>query len=47
MTPPELLHTSGAGLIMYIFQVMTESLGGGIICNKVDQQHVTVTKALR
>lgn len=47
MTPPELLHTSGAGLIMYIFQVMAESLGGGIICNKVDQQHVTVTKALR
>ena len=25
MTPPELLHTSGAGLILYIFQVMAEA----------------------
>lgn len=47
MTPPELLHTSGAGLIMYIFHVMAELLGSGIIRNEIDQQHVTVTKALR
>ena len=47
MTPPELLHTSGAGLILYMFQVMAECLGCGIIRNDLDQQHVIMTKALR
>jgi hypothetical protein len=32
---------------MYIFHVMAELLGSGIIRNEIDQQHVTVTKALR
>jgi len=30
MMPPELLHTSGSGLIMYIFEVLRELFGDGV-----------------
>jgi hypothetical protein len=40
MTPPELLHTSGAGLILYMFRVIADKLGGGMIRNDLDAQHV-------
>jgi hypothetical protein len=29
MMPPELLHTSGSGLIMYMFESLREQMGGG------------------
>ncbi len=29
MMPPELLHTSGSGLIMYIFESLRDQMGGG------------------
>ncbi len=45
MTPPE--FTSGAGLILYIFQVMASLLGGRKIRNELDLQHVTMSKSLR
>ncbi len=47
MTPPELLHTSGAGLIMYIFRVIAESVGGGVARDDLDKQHVRMTKSIR
>jgi len=39
MTPPELLHTSGAGLIMYMFKVIAERIGLGINRDNIDTQH--------
>lgn len=39
MTPPELLHTSGAGLILYMFRVMAEKIGAGLLRNDIDMQH--------
>ena len=47
MTPPELLHTSGAGLIMYLFQVMASRMGGGILRNELDMQSIRMQKSLR
>ncbi len=29
MMPPELLHTSGSGLIMYMFESLRDQMGGG------------------
>ncbi len=29
MMPPELLHTSGSGLIMYKFESLRDQMGGG------------------
>ena len=46
MTPPELLHTSGAGLILYIFKALAERLGCGIYRNELDEWHVITCKAL-
>ena len=43
MTPPELLHTSGAGLILYIFKSLAERLGCGIYRNELDEWHVMCT----
>jgi hypothetical protein len=31
MMPPELLHTSGSGLIMYMFELLRVQMGGGMI----------------
>ena len=39
MTPPELLHTSGAGLIMYMFRSVAERIGVGINRDDLDKQH--------
>jgi len=47
MTPPELLHTSGAGLILYIFKALAERLGCGIYRNELDERHAITCKALR
>ena len=47
MTPPELLHTSGAGLILYIFKAMAERLGCGIYRHELDEWHVITCKVLR
>jgi len=47
MTPPELLHTSGAGLILYMFRVIADKVGRGMIRNDLDAQHVRMMKAIR
>lgn len=46
MTPPELLHTSGAGLIMYMFKVIAETIGAGINRDDLDKQHVQMQASL-
>ncbi len=39
MMPPELLHTSGSGLIMYMFESLREMMGGGKVRDLIDRQH--------
>ncbi len=46
MTPPELLHTSGAGLIMYMFRVIADAVGGGVGRDDLDKQHLRMMKSL-
>ncbi len=47
MMPPELLHTSGSGLIMYMFESQRYHLGGGIDCDYIDQEHVVVNNMIK
>jgi hypothetical protein len=43
MMPPELLHTSGSGLIMYMFESLCLHLGGGIDQDYIDQELIVVS----
>jgi len=47
MTPPELLHTSGAGLILYMFRVIADRVGAGMVRDDLDNQHVRMMKSLQ
>jgi hypothetical protein len=47
MMPPELLHTSGSGLIMYMFESLRYHLGGGIDRDYIDQEHVVVNNMIK
>ena len=45
--PPELLHTSGSGLIMYMFASLRDQLGAGKGRDITDQQHLLVSKLIQ
>jgi hypothetical protein len=47
MMPPELLHTSGSGLIMYIFELLKDQMGGGKDRNLIDKQHVLISNLIK
>jgi hypothetical protein len=47
MMPPELLHTSGSGLIMYMFESLCYHLGGGIDRDYIDQEHIVVNNMIK
>jgi len=47
MMPPELLHTSGSGLIMYMFASLRDQLGAGKGRDIIDQQHLLVSKIIQ
>ncbi len=47
MMPPELLHTSGSELIMYMFESLRLQLGGGIDQDYIDQEHVVVSNIIQ
>ena len=47
MMPPELLHTSGSGLIMYMFESLREQIGGGKNHDFIDQKHVIISNILK
>jgi hypothetical protein len=47
MMPPELLHTSGRGLIVYMFKFLHYHLGGGIDCDYIDQEHIVVNNMIK
>lgn len=38
--PPELLHTSGNGLIKYMFESLGDQIGSGKVRDDIDKQHV-------
>ena len=42
MMPPELLHTSGSGLILYMFESLQWQIGGGKIRDDIDKLHIRV-----
>ncbi len=46
MMPPELLHTSGSGIIMYMFESLRQQLGGGIDRDIIDHLHIEMSKDL-
>ena len=43
MMPPELLHTSGSGIIMYMFESLRQQLGGGMDRDIIDQLHIEIS----
>jgi hypothetical protein len=47
MMPPELLHTSGSGLSMYMFKSLHLQFGCGIDWDYIDQEHVVVSNIIQ
>jgi hypothetical protein len=47
MMPPELLHTSGSGLIMYMFESLREQMGGGKDRYLIDRQHILISNLIK
>ena len=47
MMPPVLLHTSGSGLIIYMFKSLRYHLGGGSNRDYIDQEHVVVKNMIK
>ena len=47
LMPPELLHTSGSGLIMYMFESLRTQLGGGKDREEIDHLHVVLSNLIK
>ncbi len=47
MMPPEVLHTSGSGLIMYMFESLRLHRGGSIDQDYIDQEHIVVSNIIQ
>ncbi len=47
MMPQELLHTSGSGLIMYMFESLCLHLGGSIDQDYIDQEHIGISNIIQ
>ncbi len=47
MMPPELLHTSGSGLIMFMFESLRDQMGGGKDRDLIDKQHILISNLKR
>ncbi len=47
MMPPELLHTSGSGLIMYMFESLRDQMGGGKDRDLTDRQHILISNLIK
>jgi hypothetical protein len=47
MFPPELLHTSGSGLCMYMFESLRNQIGGGQDRDLIDQQHIDILNCIK
>ena len=44
--PPELLHTSWSGLIMYMFESLRHKIGGGQDRDIIDQLHIDISNII-
>jgi hypothetical protein len=47
MMPPELLHTSGSGLIMYMFESLRDQMGGVKDRDLIDKQHILISNLIK
>ncbi len=47
MMPPELLHTSGSGLIMYMFESLRDQMGGGKNRDLIDKQIIQISSLIK
>jgi hypothetical protein len=47
MMPPELLHTSVRGLIMYMFELLCHQLGSGKDRDNIDWKHIVVSNIIK
>jgi hypothetical protein len=47
MMPLELLHTSGSGLIMYMFESLRDQMRGGKDRDLIDQQHIQISNLIK
>jgi hypothetical protein len=47
MMPPELLHTSGSGLIMYMFESLRDQMGCGKNRDFIDQWHIQISNLIK
>ena len=47
MMPPELLHTSGSGLIKYMFESLQWQTGSGKNCDDIDKLHIPVCMSIK
>ncbi len=47
MMPPELLHTSGSGLIIYMLKLLCYQLGVGNDYDYIDWEHVVLSNTIK
>ncbi len=47
MMPPELLHTSGSGLIMYMFESLRDQMGGRKDRALIDRQLILTSNLIK
>jgi hypothetical protein len=47
MMPPELLLTSGSGLIMYMFESLRDQVGDGNNRDLIDRQHILISNLIK
>jgi hypothetical protein len=47
MMPPELLRTSGSGLIMYMLESLRDHIGGGKDRDLIDRQHILISNLIK
>ncbi len=47
MMPPELLHTSGSGLVMYMFESLRTQLGGDKDRDEIDNLHIVILNLIK
>jgi hypothetical protein len=47
MMPQELLHTSGSGLIMYMFESLRDQMGSGKGRDLIDKLHIQISNLIK
>ncbi len=45
--PPDLLHTSGSELIMYMLKSLYRQIGGGNGHDFIEQEHIIISKIIK